>query len=584
MNNRIVNRRNFTRMWFLGLSLLLAACGDGHGNSAPVANAGPDQTSNVQVGDAVLLDGSASSDPDGNPLTYSWSFETVPVNSTAAFSDPTATTPSFIADRPGMYTARLTVNDGIVNSAPDSVSVTVVVPPPKVTITAPENLSVVTATALTVKGTIDDPNATLTVNGEPITNNNGSYTTDVTLQEGSNTVTVVGKNGTGEGSASVVVMVNTSDNPALSITSPTSNFITGKGFAMGVAFPASTQVTVQGVIKVNTSALLPDNNKPTVTVNGVPADVSLNLFFSNCGLFNPFQCWKFTATIPLAQGNDTISAVGTDVQNRSTTVSIGGTVDYCRIGEYDSKHSTPGYFDSGVLALAGENRAVQSNRCHEIDGCSAPNVTQQCADDPMQCPQGIQGTVLGAPEFVVHIVGGLLGEAEYLLVAAAVPAQFNQAPTALGHGAPPPDGKGNPPDEYFVHGDQSAYDLPCNHHDPCYQTCVDVSDLNPNDPNYDDEREQRWENAWHACNDRQHREMLDICATAYPATCPYTGLNAIKCLKYFDEKLVCTIFTDVYYLGVQSHYAPGSPKETLLNSQPSGLTRFKQRQMDYCAQ
>src|SRR3972149_12285395 len=40
-------------------------------NSAPISNAGPDQT--VSPGSLVTLDGSASNDEDGNPLTYNWS-------------------------------------------------------------------------------------------------------------------------------------------------------------------------------------------------------------------------------------------------------------------------------------------------------------------------------------------------------------------------------------------------------------------------------------------------------------------------------------------------------------------------------
>src|SRR3989449_10354488 len=115
----------------------------------------------------------------------------------------------------------------VVDSAPDDVSINVVVPPPTVSITTPENLSVVTASPVTVTGTVDDPNATVTVNGVPVANNNGSYTAPVALAEGSNTVTAIGQNGTGQGHASVEGILNTVDAPALTITSPKSNFITG---------------------------------------------------------------------------------------------------------------------------------------------------------------------------------------------------------------------------------------------------------------------------------------------------------------------------------------------------------------------
>ena len=39
-------------------------------NETPTANAGGDQ--NVQVGMTVALDGSRSSDPESQPLTYLW--------------------------------------------------------------------------------------------------------------------------------------------------------------------------------------------------------------------------------------------------------------------------------------------------------------------------------------------------------------------------------------------------------------------------------------------------------------------------------------------------------------------------------
>ncbi|MEW5800483.1 MAG: PKD domain-containing protein, partial [bacterium] len=85
----------------------------------PIANAGPDQT--VRVTDTVTLDGTGSSDEDGDALTYSWSFVSVPAGSGAALSDAAAVNPAFVVDAPGTYVAQLIVNDGTVDSAADTV-------------------------------------------------------------------------------------------------------------------------------------------------------------------------------------------------------------------------------------------------------------------------------------------------------------------------------------------------------------------------------------------------------------------------------------------------------------------------------
>jgi RHS repeat-associated protein len=90
-------------------------------NGTPVANAGPDST--VRVSERVTLNGAASSDPDGNPLTYTWAFISRPAGSTATLSGATEINPSFTADRPGNYLLQLVVNDGTVSSAADSVTV-----------------------------------------------------------------------------------------------------------------------------------------------------------------------------------------------------------------------------------------------------------------------------------------------------------------------------------------------------------------------------------------------------------------------------------------------------------------------------
>ena len=79
-------------------------------NSPPVANAGPDQSAFVTQ--TVQLDGSKSSDVDGNSLTFFWSLASKPSGSSATISDPAAVKPTFIVDVAGKYVAQLIVNDG----------------------------------------------------------------------------------------------------------------------------------------------------------------------------------------------------------------------------------------------------------------------------------------------------------------------------------------------------------------------------------------------------------------------------------------------------------------------------------------
>jgi len=91
-------------------------------NNPPVANAGAD--SNALVSSPVMLDGSASYDPDGNLMTFSWSPFDLPPTSGAVLDDSTSPQPSFTPDVPGAYRFELIVNDAEVPSAPDYVTVT----------------------------------------------------------------------------------------------------------------------------------------------------------------------------------------------------------------------------------------------------------------------------------------------------------------------------------------------------------------------------------------------------------------------------------------------------------------------------
>ena len=78
-------------------------------NDPPQANAGSLQQ--VYVADKVILDGSGSSDPNGDAITYHWEFVSRPEASRAELEDPTTVNSAFRADAPGDYVVRLIVKD-----------------------------------------------------------------------------------------------------------------------------------------------------------------------------------------------------------------------------------------------------------------------------------------------------------------------------------------------------------------------------------------------------------------------------------------------------------------------------------------
>jgi len=114
--------------------LLVTACDSGDKtdsapeeveNSPPVANAGSDISQPADQ--TVDLDGHSSYDPDGDPLTYHWSFEHLPDDSTLLEMEAPLTrndsadavSTSFNPDVVGTYVLALMVKDGQADSALD---------------------------------------------------------------------------------------------------------------------------------------------------------------------------------------------------------------------------------------------------------------------------------------------------------------------------------------------------------------------------------------------------------------------------------------------------------------------------------
>ena len=132
-------------------------------NSPPVADAGDDQV--VSEGATVQLDGSATTDPDGNAILYSWTAPPDVILSNATAAAPTFTAPLVSADT--TYTFTLTVTDGAGYTDADTVTITVrdtdstnmQAPAPA----APSNLAAASATADSVTltwGAPADPSIT----------------------------------------------------------------------------------------------------------------------------------------------------------------------------------------------------------------------------------------------------------------------------------------------------------------------------------------------------------------------------------------------------------------------------------------
>jgi Glucodextranase, domain B len=167
------------------------------------------------------------------------------------------------------------------------------------------------------------------------------------------------------------------------------------------------------------------------------------------------------------------------------------------------------------------HRATSGSACC-INGHTVPLQAASYSDLIANCPNRVQNTsdyaidgcsVLGAQLGLPSL--NIQNPTQFLLF--PVPQLFNQASTDFGAniGSVP---LGGPPQT-----------LPCNLHDVCYQTCNNVQS---------------------GCDSAFDGNMNAVCSTAYPATCPYSGLSAIACPEYFVERLACFDAASLYYTGV----------------------------------
>jgi hypothetical protein len=128
-------------------------------NRAPVANAGPDQAATLQGPEGqtpvqFVLNGTASSDPDGQTLTYQWTMRDAD-GSTYTITGANPASPELEFYDSGVHSVTLTVSDGALTST-DSVDIYIVNPKP-VADAGPDQVMHFPG-SVTLTGSATDPN------------------------------------------------------------------------------------------------------------------------------------------------------------------------------------------------------------------------------------------------------------------------------------------------------------------------------------------------------------------------------------------------------------------------------------------
>jgi hypothetical protein len=198
----------------------------------------------------------------------------------------------------GPHTLVAEAEDVAGNTASASVEVVLGIPP-VVTITSPTDLAAVGTTPITVTGTVDDPEATITVGLEAVpavVTGNTFTATGVPLREGGNVVTAAASDALGNASSASVTVVLDTTAPRVLIDSPRGGSVT-----------TDESVTVTG--RINDLVLGTVNSgQAQVSVNGIPAEVANRTFIAR--------------GVALAPGSNAVTATATDAVGNSDSQTV----------------------------------------------------------------------------------------------------------------------------------------------------------------------------------------------------------------------------------------------------------------------
>jgi hypothetical protein len=221
----------------------------------------------------------------------------------------------------GSISVSVVATDIAGNTATSSVGVSL--QGPKLTITTPAPLALFASNSITVTGTVDDPNAIVTVNGVAASSSGGNFTASgVVLREGNNSITATGTNAGGAAStASVNVNLDTTP-PTVRIDSPGDQ-----------AVLTTPQIYVTGLVNDVVSGTV-NAGQVRVTINGVQATVGNRSFMAEDVLLVPGKN-VITAIATDRAGNinqSQITVTLQDVGTQQRLLSVSGNAQTAPVG------------------------------------------------------------------------------------------------------------------------------------------------------------------------------------------------------------------------------------------------------------
>jgi hypothetical protein len=167
---------------------------------------------------------------------------------------------------------------------------------PQVAITSPADLAFIAATTVTVAGTVGDPAATVTVNGQPAVVAGSTFTAaGVSLLEGGNLLTATAVSASGHADTATISVVRDLTPPHLAIAYPQDG-----------ATVFDPTIVVSGMVNDIVAGTV-NASEATVTINGRLAAVANR---------------SFVTTVPLAAGANVLLVQATDVSGNTAQAAV----------------------------------------------------------------------------------------------------------------------------------------------------------------------------------------------------------------------------------------------------------------------